>query len=390
MERIKEIETRKAEIAELCKEAKGDELNKLYEEMQSLTDEAKEIRKAADEAEKRKKIAEQLNDGKLESKKIDDKKDDLKLENKIDSTEYRKAFMDYVLTGEMPVEFRDVSLTANNGAVIPTAVMNTVVEKMESYGTILPLVRKLSYPAGVVVPTSALATQATWVQEGAAIDTSAKSTVGVTFGAYELAAAIGISFKAKIQSLSAFEAAVAENVARAMVKALEQAIVSGDGKAKPTGIVTENVPAARKVALSAKLGYKDMVNMIKAIPSAYKSGAVLTMNENTFLDFIGITDSNGQPVARVNYGVDGAPQAVLMGKKVIFTDALNDLDSAKANEVVAYAFDYNLYVLNTAYEMDLVQYVDNPSRNKVYQSVGMYDGKVVDNNGLVLVTKPGA
>lgn len=130
--------------------------------------------------------------------------------------------------------------------------------------------------------------------------------------------------------------------------------------------------------------------MIKAIPSAYKSGAVLTMNENTFLDFIGITDSNGQPVARVNYGVDGAPQAVLMGKKVIFTDALNDLDSAKANEVVAYAFDYNLYVLNTAYEMDLVQYVDNPSRNKVYQSVGMYDGKVVDNNGLVLVTKPGA
>ena len=74
MERIKEIETRKAEIAELCKEAKGDELNKLYEEMQSLTDEAKEIRKAADEAEKRKKIAEQLNDGKLESKKIDDKK----------------------------------------------------------------------------------------------------------------------------------------------------------------------------------------------------------------------------------------------------------------------------------------------------------------------------
>ena len=142
MERTKEIETRKAEIAKLCKEAKGEELNKLYEEMQALTNEANEIRKAADEAEKRKKIAEQLNDGKLKSKKIDDKKDD-KLTNKIDSTEYRKAFMDYVLTGEMPVEFRDVSLTANNGAVIPTAVMNTVVEKMDSYGTILPLVRKL-------------------------------------------------------------------------------------------------------------------------------------------------------------------------------------------------------------------------------------------------------
>lgn len=384
---LKDIETRKAQIAEECKKASGADLDKLYKEMNDLKAKEEEIRKQQDEMEKRKYIADQINKNEIVTKKIDEKKEPNNMYT-VDSNEYRKAFMDYVLSGEMIPEFRSVATTADNGAVIPTAVMNTVVEKMEQYGNILPLVRKLSYPAGVVVPTSALATEAKWMQEGAAVDVNGKSTVAVTFGAYELAAAIGISFKAHIQSLSAFEAAVAENVSRAMVKALEKAIISGDGAAKPKGIVTETVPEAQKVTLSAKLGYKDIVNMVKAIPSAYKDGAVLTMNENTFLDMATVVDNNGQPVAHVNYGVDGEPIAALLGKKVVFTDYLPDLTSAKTGDVVAFAFQYDKYILNTAYQMDLVTYTEDATRNKVYQSIGMYDGKVVDNNGLVLVVAP--
>lgn len=384
---LKDIETRKAQIAEECKKASGADLDKLYKEMNDLKAKEEEIRKQQDEMEKRKYIADQINKNEIVTKKIDEKKEPNNMYT-VDSNEYRKAFMNYVLSGEMTPEFRSVATTADNGAVIPTAVMNTVVEKMEQYGNILPLVRKLSYPAGVVVPTSALATEAKWMQEGAAVDVNGKSTVAVTFGAYELAAAIGISFKAHIQSLSAFEAAVAENVSRAMVKALEKAIISGDGAAKPKGIVTETVPEAQKVTLSAKLGYKDIVNMVKAIPSAYKDGAVLTMNENTFLDMATVVDNNGQPVAHVNYGVDGEPIAALLGKKVVFTDYLPDLTSAKTGDVVAFAFQYDKYILNTAYQMDLVTYTEDATRNKVYQSIGMYDGKVVDNNGLVLVVAP--
>lgn len=384
---LKDIETRKAQIAEECKKASGADLDKLYKEMNNLKAKEEEIRKQQDEMEKRKYIADQINKNEIVTKKIDEKKEPNNMYT-VDSNEYRKAFMDYVLSGEMTPEFRSVATTADNGAVIPTAVMNTVVEKMEQYGNILPLVRKLSYPAGVVVPTSALATEAKWMQEGAAVDVNGKSTVAVTFGAYELAAAIGISFKAHIQSLSAFEAAIAENVSRAMVKALEKAIISGDGAAKPKGIVTETVPEVQKVTLSAKLGYKDIVNMVKAIPSAYKDGAVLTMNENTFLDMATVVDNNGQPVAHVNYGVDGEPIAALLGKKVVFTDYLPDLTSAKTGDVVAFAFQYDKYILNTAYQMDLVTYTEDATRNKVYQSIGMYDGKVVDNNGLVLVVAP--
>ena len=33
---------------------------------------------------------------------------------------------------------------------------------------------------------------------------------------------------------------------------------------------------------------------------------------------------------------------------------------------------------------------DNATRNRIYQSIGLYDGKVVDANGLVLINKAGA
>ena len=66
------------------------------------------------------------------------------------------------------------------------------------------------------------------------------------------------------------------------------------------------------------------------------------------------------------------------------------MDAAKAGNAVAFAFDMSKYILNVAYAMDLVSYVDNATRNRIYQSVGLYDGKVVDANGLVLINKAGA
>ena len=91
----------------------------------------------------------------------------------------------------------------------------------------------------------------------------------------------------------------------------------------------------------------------------------------------------------MNYGVDGAPARSLFGRQIVTTDYLPSLDAAKAGETVAFAFDPQYYVLNTAYNMDMVRYVDNDTRTNVFQSVAIVDGKVVDANGLVLVNKNG-
>ncbi|BAL85197.1 putative phage capsid protein (plasmid) [Selenomonas ruminantium subsp. lactilytica TAM6421] len=384
MDRIHEIEVRMAAIVEASKEAEGEELKALADEADKLTAEKEELRKAAEEAEQRKAIAEKLNAGEIAGNHIDIAKENKKMD--INSTEYRSAFKDYVETGVMNEEFRAVAMTAQNSAVIPPTVMNQIVEKMTKEGSVLSLVRRIAFPAGAAIPKSELAATANWIAEGAEIKADGKGTTQVTFAAFPLAAAIGVSFKLHVQSLSAFENSVVENVSRAMVRALESAIISGDGNGKPQGIVTASVPANRIVEIKQPK-YTDLIAMLKAVPAAYKAGSVIVMNENTYLDFEGMVDNNGQPIARTNYGLNGAENFVLKGKKVVTTDFLPSLDEAGAGDVVAFVYNLDNYVLNTAYDMDLQVYQDNPTRNKVFQSYMLVDGKPVDTEGLVLVKK---
>ena len=221
---------------------------------------------------------------------------------------------------------------------------------------------------------------------GVAVD--GKVTGSVTFAAYPLVKAIGLSFLARVQTLSAFEAAIANNVSAAMAKAMESAIINGTGSGQPKGILKET--AAKTVELSKTLAYEDIIKVKKAIPSAYRTGAVLVMNEATFYSFLAITDKQGQPVARMNQGINGEPSFEIFGTRVIVTDFMKDYDAAAKGETVAFVVQMDKYVMNTAYDIDLVTYIDNATRNKVYQSVAAVDGKLVDKNGLVFITKSNA
>lgn len=389
MERIKEIELRMAAIVEESKDATGEKLDALKAEADTLTAEKTELRKAADEAEKRKAIADALNTGKTTGKVID-QKENKEMENiTLDSMEYRQAFMQFAKTGEMAAEYRDVALTGNNSAVIPPATLNKVIEKLESYGNLLPLVSYMNYPAGVAVPTSELAAPAVWTSDadlaskGAAVE--GKVTGSVTFSAFPLVKAIGLSFLTQVQSLAAFEAAIANNVAQAMAKALEAAVVNGSGSGMPTGIL--KATPAKKVTLSDKLSFKDIIGLKAAIPTAYRTGAVMVCNEATFYDLLAITDNAGQPVARVNFGINGEPEYQLYGTRVIVTDHLPALADAAAGAAVGFICQLDKYVINTAHQIDLVTYTDQTTRNKVYQSFAALDGKLVDSNGLVVINK---
>lgn len=99
-------------------------------------------------------------------------------EDMYDSIEYRKAFMNYVLNGTtIPTKFVNAAATTKTtdvGSVISPTVLNRIVEKMETTGTILPLVTKTAFAAGVTVPTSSVKPEATWVAEGAGSDTQKK------------------------------------------------------------------------------------------------------------------------------------------------------------------------------------------------------------------------
>ena len=149
------------------------------------------------------------------------------------SNDYRMAFMANVVHGTaIPGKFQNANAntkTTDVGSVIPTTVLEKIIEKLESTGMILPLITRTNYKGGVSIPVSAVKPVATWVSEGAGSDKQKKTTDKIVFSYYKLRCAISVSLEVDTVSLPIFEATFVSNVVEAMTKTAEQAVISGDG-----------------------------------------------------------------------------------------------------------------------------------------------------------------
>ena len=319
------------------------------------------------------------------------------VEDLSNSTEYRKAFMNYVTKGTaIPGELKNVAgptKTTDVGEMIPETVLSRIIEKMEATGMILPLVTRTAYKGGLTIPTSTVKPTATWVVEGAGSEKQKKSTGSITFAYHKLRCAISNSLEVETMALPIFETTFINNVVEAMTKALEQSIINGDGTGKPKGILKESVAEGQNVDVAAggKLEYQTLVNAEAALPLSYENGAVWFMTKKTFMSFIGMVDTNGQPIARVNYGINGQADRSLLGRKVILNDYMDSYtDTVESDKIVAFLFNPSDYVLNTNLNMTIKRYEDNDTDDLVTKAVMLVDGKVVDKNSLVTITKKNA
>ena len=310
------------------------------------------------------------------------------------SVEYRKAFMNHVVKGaSIPRQFKNEdanTVTTDIGEVIPTTVMERIVEKLEATGMILPLVTRTAYKGGLTIPTSSVKPVATWVSEGFGSDKQKKTTDGVVFAYHKLRCAISVSLETDVIALPVFETTFINNVVEAMVKAQEQAIISGDGDGKPKGILAETVATGQNVDIAAASApeYTTLTKAEGLLPLVYENDAVWFMTKKTFAEFLGMVDSEGHPIARVNYGISGKPERTLLGRTVVLNDYMSSYASTVENDtVVAFLFNPKDYVLNTNYQMTVKKYEDNDTDDMVTKAIMLVDGKVVDKNSLVTVTK---
>jgi HK97 family phage major capsid protein len=303
--------------------------------------------------------------------------------------EYRKAFQQFVTKGTpIPAELRaDANtLTTDIAAVLPPITVNRIVEKLETTGMILPLITRTAFAAGIKIPTSSVKPVATFVGEGQSSDRQKKTTgTSITFTNFKLRCEISMSMEASTMALSAFEAAFERQVVEAMVKAIESKIIStADGTASPKGILAET-PAEGQALTASALNYQLLVDAEAAIPQAYESGAIWCMTKKTFMGFIGMVDSQKQPIARVNYGIGGAPERTLLGRSVVLCGDYMDSysTSLEAGKIFAFIFNFKDYALNTIYDMGVQRKQDWDTEDMITKAVMSVDGKVIDKNSLV-------
>lgn len=387
MKALAEIDNRLAEISTEIEtrsnELTDEELTRFNTEVTNL----KEERKAAlDIVEKRKALLDSIAEG-ATGVTVRSFSEATNESDPFGTIEYRKAFMNHVLKGEaLPAEYRAdaKTFTTDIGAMIPSTVLNQIIQKLESVGMILPLVTRTAYRGGLTIPTNSVKPVASWVSEGQGSDKQKQPVTGtITFAYYKLRCAVAVTLEVDTMAMSAFENLLISNITEAMIKALETAIINGTGIGRPKGILAETPPAGQALSITA-LSYDTLTEAEAAIPMAYEAGVMWCMSKKTFMAFSGLTDTAGQPIARVNYGIGGKPERTLLGRSVVLCDYVTSYASGlAAGTVFAFLFNFKDYVLNTNYAMGIKRYEDNDTDDFITRAIMLVDGKVVETSSLV-------
>lgn len=392
-ERLLEIVKRRKEIEVevLGGKLKLKELESLEEEVEELNEEEIDLRtKAVGEANK------QRTEIKMESKKEVEKTN----ENPYASVEYRSAFRDYVVGKTKEVEYRAdaTTLTSDIGAIIPTTITDKVVEELKSYGQIVERISFSNFKGGVDIPVKATTPAASWEAEGSVAEKQKQAYGKISFGYKKLQVRVAISLIASVVSLDVWEREVAKDVAKALVLAIEEAVIKGTADGQPRGLINDivgtnngRIPVANvKDLKAADLTYAGWLGATEgAIPEGYEDqDNVILMNKATFFtNVLGLVDDNKQPIARVDRDLNGKPLRYLFGLPVIFTSHLPAYSTASANAIFGAVLDLKNYVFNSNLELQYKRYFDENTDEWVFKGTLIGDGRLADTNGVILLKK---
>lgn len=318
-------------------------------------------------------------------------------EDPTDTIEYRTAFMNYVCRNvPIPAELREnqVTTTADASAVIPKTIVNEIIKEMSTFGNIYAKVRKLNVKGGVAIPRLTLKPEAHWVGEKTPSETqNIKADDKVTFTYFGVECKIAQSLLENITTLDIFQEQFVELATEAIVKAVEIAIFNGNGIIQPTGILKDSkVPAGNVITMTPEefASWDGWHKKVKTkMKKAYRNGEFI-MAQSTFDGHIdGMVDKNGQPIGRINYGLNGEENYRFMGKTVetVEDECIASWDDANVGDVVAVFVKLTDYGINTNMQMTTVKWVDHDNNEVKNKCTMILDGQLIDPNGVLIIKK---
>lgn len=355
------------------------------EDITNSTTEANEIRTQIESVKEKIKDAQER--AKIEEEKRGEKnymENNTQNVEKRSSMEYRKAFMDYIQRGvkndilETRVDAATTTTTA--ATVIPTTVLDEIVKVSKVSGNILPKVRKMNIKGGVKVPTISVIPTASWISEDTPSDKQAVTTGSVTFSYYGLEVKIAQTLLSEYTSIDAFEREFALLAVEAMTNAKEIAIFNGSGSGQPTGILKTTGVNETSLTAANFVKYDKLVEAVGKLPVGYRAGAEFAMASPTWDKIVGMVDTTGQPVARVNYGL-GETTRSLFGYPVnlVEEDRIKGIDTATADtDYILVLGQFNKYAINSNGNLGVYKYRDEDKNQDVTKALEFLDGKVLD------------
>lgn len=328
----------------------------LVEEMESILDKAKEEQRAFDEAEQERfgEIEKEINaiDKTIEAKERarelgTPKQNNTQETGEGELTVEERAFVDYIRGVTTNERAENLTFT-DNGAVIPSSIVNKIIEKVIDICPIYSLADRYNMPGTISIPyydeeTSSI-TMA-YADEFTELTSSSGKFKSISLSGF-LAGALTLLSKRLINN-SSFDVLnkIIGYMSKAIAKFIEHECLLGTAdKAEGLSKVKRSVEAPAADAVTAD----DLIDVQEAIPDVYQSGAIWIMNKSTRTAIRKLKDSDGNYL--LNRDVSAKWGYTLLGKDVYCSDAMPKM---AAGAVPVYYGDFSGLAVKVAEDANI-------------------------------------
>ena len=256
--------------------------------------------------------------------------------------DYKKAFWNHTRKRDS-YEVRNalqIGTDSEGGYLVPDTFEKTLITALEAENVIRKHAHVFTTSHGShKIPVVSNRGTAAWVDEEGQIPESDDAFGQQLIGAHKVATLIKVSEELLNDSAFDLEGYFTKEFARRIGNAEEAAFLSGNGTAKPTGILADvggaeiGVTAASETAITAD----EIIDLFYSLKSPYRKNAIWVLNDSTIKAIRKLKDHNGQylwqPALR-----DGEYDTIL-GKR-IFTSPYAPEIGAGAKSIAFGDFSY--------------------------------------------------
>lgn len=263
------------------------------------------------------------------------------------SDAYKDAFWKHMRDQERRnAELRNalqVGELSEGGYTVPDEFEHTLVQALEEENIMRGLVHVITTSSGDrKIPLVTSKGAASWVEEEAAIPESDDAFGQITLSAHKVGSMIRISEELLHDSAFDLAAYITSEFARRVGAAEEEAIISGNGTHKPTGLLHTTLGAETGVtaAAAAAITADELIDLQHSLKAGYRRKACWIMNDACVKLLRKLKDGNGQFLWQPGLLL-GQPDTLLNQK--VLTSNYMPLPAA-GNKAILYG-DYSYYWL---------------------------------------------
>jgi HK97 family phage major capsid protein len=282
-------------------------------------------------------------------------------------------------------KFRNLRAVAGAELTIPDVVINRIMDIMGDFTTLYPLVERIPVKGTARILIDTDTTPATWIEQSAALPIGDVGTItNIDFDGFKVGKVTFVDNYLLQDSIINLDAYVTRKIARAIAKALDQAILKGTGAAnkQPTGIIP-SIPTGNQKTVEADANLlKNLVKQIGLIDTGDDSVGeiVAVMRRQTYYnrlaEFSIQVDSSGNVVGKL----PNLRQPDLVGLRVVFSQFMDP------DQVLFGDFSQYTLVERENITIDRSEHVKFTEDQMAFRGKGRFDGKPTKPTAFALVT----